>query len=170
MNINNNPSVYKKFIFWLPVLIWTGMLFLLSSQTAAESTVLSGDTIRALLMILKPEYLDMSALQQSQLVAGMQHLVRNAAHVLSYFVLAILCMIALRQHHLKTGQQAALTLLLCIGYALTDEMHQLFVAGRAFEFTDLGLDLCGTLTGLAVALIVTVLKRQKAKRQVLKSL
>jgi len=170
MNINNNSSVYKQFVLWLLVVVWTGMLFFFSSQTAAESTVLSGDTIRALLRIFRPEFLELTTLQQNQLVAGLQRLVRNAAHVLSYFGLAILCMIALRQHHLKTGQQAVLTLLLCIGYALTDEMHQLFVAGRAFEFTDLGLDLCGSLAGLAVVLIVIVLKRQKAKRQMLKSL
>jgi VanZ family protein len=153
MQINDAP-VYKKIIAWLPVLIWTGMLFYFSSQTAPESTALSGKTIRALLAIFKPEFLTMTALQQTQLVAGLQHLVRNTAHFLSYFLLAILCMSALRQHHLQQGQQNAIALLICMGYALTDEIHQLFVAGRAFEFTDLGVDLSGTMTGLFLVLLV----------------
>lgn len=144
----------KIAIPWLLVIAWTGLLFFFSSQTARESTVLSGDMIRALLTILKPEFPTMTTLQQTQLVASLQHIVRNAAHFLSYFLLAILCMSALYQHNFKKGQQAAVLLLLCIGYALTDETHQLFVAGRAFELTDLALDLGGTLAGLFLVLIV----------------
>jgi len=150
----NHSNTLKMVILWLPVVIWTGMLFFFSSQTATQSTVLSGETIRALLTIFKPEFLTMTALQQTQLVAGLQHLVRNTAHFLSYFLLAILCMTALWQHRLQKGQQTALSLLLCMGYALLDETHQLFVAGRAFEYTDLGLDLSGTLTGLILVLLV----------------
>jgi len=153
MDINNTP-VYKKLIAWLLVVTWTGILFFFSSQTATQSTVLSGDTIRALLTIFKPEFLTMSTLQQTQLVAGLQNVVRNTAHFLSYFLLAALCTIAILQHNFKKGQQAALTLLLCMGYALTDETHQLFVAGRAFELSDLALDLCGTLMGVILVLIV----------------
>lgn len=167
MEKNNKPSVYKMLFFWSLVVVWTGMLFFFSSQTAAESTVLSGNTIRFLLEIFHPYYLEMTTSQQSQLIAELQHLVRNTAHVFGYFILAILCMLALRQHQLKNGQRMALTLLICIGYALTDEMHQLFVTGRAFEVTDLGLDLCGTLAGLAVMLIMMFFKRQKTKRQML---
>ena len=150
----NHSNRFKIVIPWLLVIAWTGILFFFSSQTATESTVLSGDTIRALLTIFKPEFLTMTALQQTQLVASLQHIVRNTAHFLSYFLLAVLCMTALCYHNFKNRQQAAITLLLCMGYALTDETHQLFVAGRAFELTDLGLDLGGTLTGLFLVLLV----------------
>ncbi|MBP1760781.1 MAG: hypothetical protein H6Q64_323 [Firmicutes bacterium] len=163
MKTNETPSIYKKLIAWLLVIAWTGMLFFFSSQTAKESTVLSGETIRALLTILKPEYLHMTALQQTQLVSSLQHIVRNTAHYLSYFLLATLCTIALLQHNFKKGQQAALTLLICMGYALSDETHQLFVAGRAFELTDLCLDLCGTLTGVVLVLLV---KQWRSRRRV----
>lgn len=150
----NQFNTFKMVILWLPVVAWTGMLFFFSSQTATQSTVLSGETIRALLTVFKPEFLTMTALQQTQLVAGLQNVVRNTAHFLSYFLLAVLCMAALRQHRLQKGQQTILTLLICMGYALLDETHQLFVAGRAFEYTDLGLDLSGTLTGLILVLLV----------------
>ena len=69
-------------------------------------------------------------------------------------MLAVLCMTALWQHRLQKGRRTALTLLICMGYALLDETHQLFVAGRAFEYTDLGLDLSGTLTGVVLVLMV----------------
>ncbi|HPF19786.1 MAG TPA: VanZ family protein [Syntrophomonas sp.] len=156
---------YKKLFFWLPVLIWTGSLFFFSSQTADESTRLSGEMIRTLLVFIRPEFLQMTAAQQAQWVASLQHLVRNAAHFGSYFVLAMLCMIALRQYPWRLARQAALTLLLCMGYALTDELHQLFVAGRAFEMVDLGLDLGGTLLGLAVMLVIAGEKQSHIKRQ-----
>jgi VanZ family protein len=156
---------YKKLFFWLPVFIWTGSLFFFSSQTADESTRLSGEMIRTLLVFIRPEFLQMTAAQQAQWVASLQHLVRNAAHFGSYFVLAMLCMNALRQYPWRLARQAALTLLLCMGYALTDELHQLFVAGRAFEMVDLGLDLGGTLLGLAVMLVIAGEKQSHIKRQ-----
>ncbi len=157
---------FRHFVFWLPVIIWSGSLFFLSSQTASESTRLSGEMIRMLLSFFQPEFLQMTALQQTQVVASLQHIIRNAAHFGSYFILALLCMIAVRQHQINLTWKAAITVVLCLGYALTDELHQLFVAGRAFELVDLCLDLGGTLLGLAVMLVIAGLNRSKVKRQV----
>ena len=39
-------------------------------------------------------------------------------------------------------------------YALSDEVHQLFVPGRAFQIPDLLLDLLGILIGLGLVLVI----------------
>ncbi len=44
---------------------------------------------------------------------------------------------------------------LCIAYALSDEIHQTFVAGRTFQLQDLGLDAAGILTGLSLHWLFT---------------
>jgi VanZ family protein len=41
-----------------------------------------------------------------------------------------------------------------MAYALFDEIHQVFVPGRAFQFLDLSLDAVGILLGLGVWVMV----------------
>lgn len=50
-------------------------------------------------------------------------------------------------------------------YAVTDEMHQLFVPGRAFQFVDLLVDLAGIAVGISVILIlIKAIKNSKKER------
>lgn len=54
---------------------------------------------------------------------------------------------------------------LSLGYAVTDEIHQIFVPGRACQLTDLAVDLCGIILGVVVfcALFFIKCKAQNAK-------
>ena len=50
-------------------------------------------------------------------------------------------------------------------YAATDEIHQLFVAGRAGRFSDVVIDSAGALLGVLVfAFLVRIVKRIQRKR------
>ncbi|MBR7060599.1 MAG: VanZ family protein, partial [Eubacterium sp.] len=50
--------------------------------------------------------------------------------------------------------QKILSVLLTSSYALSDEIHQIFVEGRSCQFSDWLLDTCGALFGLLMFLIV----------------
>ena len=43
-------------------------------------------------------------------------------------------------------------------YAVTDEIHQIFVEGRSCEFSDMLLDSAGVLTGLLIALALAKIR------------
>lgn len=58
----------KRFILWLCVILWMGSIFFLSAQTAAKSSGLSGQTIHTLIPIFMPEFIDMSRVQQNEIV------------------------------------------------------------------------------------------------------
>ena len=47
-----------------------------------------------------------------------------------------------------------LPLIPCALYAVSDEIHQIFVPGRAFEIFDIFIDSCGSLTGILVFLLL----------------
>ena len=49
-------------------------------------------------------------------------------------------------------------------YAATDEVHQLFVPGRAALFTDVMIDATGAALGLLLAATIIVLRTQRRKR------
>jgi VanZ family protein len=44
---------------------------------------------------------------------------------------------------------------LAVCYAATDEVHQLFVSGRSGQPTDVLIDACGVLAGVAVVHLLT---------------
>jgi len=50
-----------------------------------------------------------------------------------------------------SGSILVRSLLVTAAYAILDELHQMFVPGRAFQWVDLILDLAGILMGLSLA-------------------
>jgi len=105
---------------WLPALLWMGFIFFLSSQPHL------------------PRY-------PTPLI---DLLLKKVAHLLEYFVLAILL------HRAVGGQGGWWALVIGGLYALSDEFHQSFVPGRNAELLDLTLDILGVVLGLYMAKMV----------------
>lgn len=59
-------------------------------------------------------------------------------------------------------------MLLCLGiavsYAASDELHQLWSAGRSCRFTDVLIDSAGALTGIAVVYSVSKISANRRKQ------
>jgi VanZ family protein len=63
-------------------------------------------------------------------------------------------MAALLQHSLDMKRRFVLALGISIIYAITDEVHQLFVHGRGGQFSDVCIDAGGALIGVLLVLLV----------------
>lgn len=74
-------------------------------------------------------------------------LVKKGGHVLAYAILAVLA-------YRATGSYRV-ALLIAVLYALSDEAHQLFVAGRNGQPLDVLIDTVGAVVGLWVYGVVT---------------
>ncbi|MBI3956482.1 MAG: VanZ family protein [Candidatus Kerfeldbacteria bacterium] len=72
---------------------------------------------------------------------------RKAAHALEYAVLAALLVRAFRR---VTVASILVSGILAIVYAMSDEIHQLFVDGRSGTALDVFLDAIGAMCGLLV--------------------
>lgn len=156
-----------KIILWSAVLIGMAGIFFLSAQTASESDTLSGKTIRIIAGVLMPQFEELSKAQQAKIVMAWQHIARKTAHALLYLVLGLLCMAALLQHSLDMKVRTAIALCISAGYAVTDEIHQLFVPGRGTQFSDVCIDACGALIGiLLVVLVHRLLSKRAGNRSV----
>ena len=53
---------------------------------------------------------------------------------------------------------------LSFAYAITDEIHQIFVPGRACQFQDMMVDLSGIVSGMAVYAVIYILVRKTIKK------
>ncbi len=85
------------------------------------------------------------------------------AHSGEYFILALLCLLALH-NFLPPGRAHPfwITLGFCFLYAAGDELHQLYVPTRDASFRDLGADVAGVL---ALFLLLLALSRAGSKGQ-----
>lgn len=134
---------------WAPALAW--MMVIFAASTDLGSAEHTSRILLPLLDWLKPGI-------SAQSVATIQFCVRKSAHVTEYAVLAMLLLRAFRARSRGTfAIQAALVLLVAVGYAATDEFHQSFNPSRTPSARDVLIDSCGALFGLGV---YTLLRRE----------
>lgn len=127
------------------LIIWLGVIYFFSSQNGIDSSNLSSGLLKELGLLLNVQDIDL-------LMVKYAFLFRKLAHFAEYFVLGILIYINLREYSKQKVYPIAIVL--CILYALTDEIHQLFVAGRAFAITDILIDSFGSSIGVFVTHLI----------------
>ncbi len=139
-------------ISWLMVLIWMAVIFKLSSQSGQQSNGLSmgvtGIVGKVLAKVTFKAHVDMSKFN---------HMARKYAHFFTYLVLGILVMNAIRRSGIVGSVMLIVSIGICILYAISDEVHQLFVPGRGAQVRDVLIDSAGASVGISIySLIVWV--------------
>lgn len=132
--------------FW-PLAAWMVLVFVMSTDVGSASH--TGIVLVRILRWLDP----------SITLAGIESahfLVRKAAHLTEYAVLAILILRALRVAKPMplsrwSWAAAAMSFFGSAAYAASDEIHQLFVPTRGPSATDVLIDSTGAAIGIAVA-------------------
>lgn len=128
---------------WAAVLIWMAAIFFLSHQPGSESSELSSVITEK---IIEAAEKVSPALGAS--VEAMHTLVRKSAHFIAYLLLGLLTLNALRRSGVRGVRSCASAFGITAVYAMSDEFHQLFIAGRSGEVRDVVIDSAGAATGL----------------------
>lgn len=140
-----------KFLFKLFVILWLLIIFSLSSQPGTKSNELSKKVTKQIIETTeKVVMLNDSNKPKTNLVNKLNDVVREYAHAAVYLVLGVLVMNAFIMSGVKGYKAFAFSLIFCILYAITDEIHQLFVPGRGTEVTDVLIDGIGALIGIGI--------------------
>jgi VanZ family protein len=140
---------------WTAVLSWLVLIFYLSAQPAVVSDGLSKKVTKVIIEkvgCLVP--LDSETSTTADLVARFNHVVRKFAHFGVYFVLGVLMMNALRTSGVIGFKGFLFSLIFCILYAISDEVHQLFVPGRGAQVTDVMIDSLGSFVGIGMYKVI----------------
>lgn len=143
----------KAWRHWWPAILWAGAIFLFSTGSFGDE-----HTSRYIFPFLRWLLPDAPAETLTQL----HFLMRKAGHFVEYFVLSLLVLRGLRGP--SSGWRwswGLMALLICAGYAVTDEFHQYFEAGRGAAWQDVLLDSAGA----AVAQLAASLRREKPKNE-----
>ncbi len=151
----------KRFISWIPVLIWMIIIFLLSSQPAGESNQLSKGFTSIIIEILgRFLHLDIEVSTINNYVVQFNHYVRKFAHFSAYLVLGLLASNAFIKSSKEKKKAFIYTFIFCVLYAISDELHQQFVPGRGPMLKDVMIDSAGAAVGIVLYKIGYKYKRR----------
>ena len=140
------------------------LIFSFSAQPAEESDDISGFFVTLILKILVPDSDSLDPEAKWELEHKVSFVVRKTAHLTEYAVLgfALLLHVMALQLKLKIRFPGLSAFLVGMLYAVSDEVHQLFVPGRSGEGKDVLLDSVGVLLGV---LILSWLRSLQGKRR-----
>lgn len=146
---------------------WMVMIFCLSAQSAIESSQTSGELIKNVLVVIFPDFAELSAEEQLSLCEDLQFLVRKAAHFTIYFILGFLSFLnVITYKSISLSVRTWASSVFCLLYSISDEIHQLFVVGRSGEVRDVLIDFCGALMGILILRLFT--KNGEQRRNVMR--
>ena len=123
----------KKIISTLLVIIWMAIIFIMSSFNAADSSNQSNFIVDIIVCIFN--------INNTEIISV---IIRKLAHFTEYLILGVLVTNMLRYYNKKTY----ISIIICILYAMSDEVHQLFVPGRSCQILDIIIDTLGSSTGI----------------------
>ncbi len=109
-------------------------IFILSHQNGTESSNTSGFVTKLLSLIFGNNV--------------PEAIVRIFGHFSEFAAMGFLTFNCI--YAFKSAKNPFISTLLSWTYAWTDEIHQIFVDGRAFQLIDLAVDLCGIILGTAI--------------------
>lgn len=133
----------KKLIKILLVIIWMCLIFNFSAQDAQKSKGLSEDVIIKTVETVKKEKL--TEKEKENIVKKYIFAVRKSAHFFLYFVLGILVYLLIIEKYNISIKSLIITIIICLLYSISDELHQLFIDGRSAKFLDVIIDTTGAI-------------------------
>lgn len=132
----------KKFLAFFLVFLWCGLIFGFSNENSKNSSSLTKDLITITVSFFTK--IDKDSAEMKKIVDTSYLPIRKCAHFFMYFCLSFLIMNALYLFGIKK-KTLVISSIICFGYALTDEFHQLFVDGRTGSIIDVLLDSSASL-------------------------
>lgn len=147
---------WVKRLSWLPAAAVMAVIFLFSAKTAVQSEQQSTSIAEKVL-----EWTGMDTTGRESALAAADHVIRKLAHASEYALLAICVGFHVLVRNKRGLKYFAMVIPFCALYAVSDEVHQLFVEGRSCQFTDMCIDTAGAAVG---ALLFYVLAAGKLNR------
>lgn len=158
--------ILKRVIAYFFTLLVMGSIFYFSAQPATKSKKTSSSITKKIVSVVTKNK-KISATKKKELEKKWEKTIRKIAHFSLFALLGICAFISASLTFIKKGshfiqKDALFSLIFCLLYAISDEIHQRFVPGRSGQITDVLIDLSGSLVGiLIISTILYLINRKK---------
>lgn len=150
----------KRVIYTILLIIWMLVIFLFSNQTASKSQSASdkvaSDIVDVVEVVTKN---DIKESKKESIIENTRFIVRKTAHFTLYFILGIIVYLLLTSYNVK--KPILYSILFCLLYACSDEIHQLFSSGRTAKVMDVCIDTFGSSVAIIIFSTITKLLKHK---------
>lgn len=136
---------YKTIFSWLLVILWMILIFYLSHQPVKQSNNLSKEITKVIV-----ETVEKIVPDKEFNLSRFNHLLRKNAHFFSYLILGMLLLNSLKNSGIESYKAIYIALGVSILYAISDEVHQLYVPGRGGQVKDVIIDSLGASLGIII--------------------
>lgn len=161
----------SNLFFCVLAVLWMLVIFIFSSKPVEESNANSDAVEKVLGHATVSDFSEKNEKEVQNFLDKWRVIVRKAAHVCEYALLCFLIFFGLPS---GWNQKKKFLLAVCgaVVYAISDEIHQLFVPGRAALVSDVFIDLGGAVLGGVFAYVIICwirhIKCKKSNRMIYK--
>ena len=131
----------RKIVKLIIILLLMVFIFSLSADTGSQSTKKSDSIIVKSCEVLLGRKL--SDYEKEKYINRFVKIVRKSAHLFLYFLLGLSVISFIKEFAIINYRSIILTVLIVFIYAVSDEVHQMFVNGRSGEILDVVIDTIG---------------------------
>ncbi len=147
-------KIIISILLWVLVAGWIAFIFSMSAQPAELSDKVSKGTLEKIYEVSHGDT-DSTYEQKSEDFIEINHAtIRRAAHFVMFTVLGILVSVASLYSFTKPVIRFSVPVIVSVIYSFIDELYQLTVPGRAFEWNDVGLDIMGAICGCVLIYLI----------------
>lgn len=152
------PLTFREIFRWLVFAAVCVVIFSFSSRNAVQSSGQSDGIVDKVITLYLDDLEDADNAGAGAVRSLLSFVIRKLGHFSEF---ALLCASAFAALMRVPRYKLRLLFACVIGlvYACTDEIHQLFVPGRAGMISDVAIDLCGVIAGALFAFLAAVLNR-----------
>lgn len=143
-----NPA---QLILAAVIVLLMAAVFMFSSQNADESASVSKGVTYTAVRLMIEDYDSYPEPLRQQLVDIAHPTVRKAAHFMAFMAIGAAAFFFALTLEYKRPKKYVICFLVCVLYAVLDELHQLLSPGRACQLSDVFIDSLGSLTGMLLA-------------------
>lgn len=148
---------YKKYLKIVLLIAWMIVIFNFSNQNASNSTNLSNNVTTTIVNIESTlKNVELTTEKRAELVKNKSLYIRKLAHFTEFMILGILVLLVIKDYRKLNKKYFLYALLFCFIYAISDELHQLFIDNRSTKILDVLIDTAGSLIGITLTNILLI--------------
>lgn len=148
-----SKKILIRYILIILIILNCITIFNFSSEKSEKSQKTSGRVVNAIIEI-NPKTKNLNSKEKEKAKENIAKPVRKTAHFTIYTILGILIFLCANTFKITNKKRILISIMLSFLYACTDEIHQLYVPGRAGQFKDVCIDTCGAIFGICIVYII----------------
>ena len=143
----------RKVLFIVLVIIWMLIIFYFSHQQGTGSSNTSKKVSIVIVNIIDAKN-KITQEQKEQMLNILEPILRKLAHYILYIIGGILIINSVNAYIKEDNKNTIYSAYIGIIYAVSDEIHQLFINGRSGKVADVIIDSIGIFTGIAIYMLM----------------